>query len=66
MDLCLYGKNHGVAASEVAGATGLSVNQVQRVYAVINSKLSSTQYLHLPPQLIEKVDEVHADTVDIS
>jgi NAD+ synthase len=63
MDLCLYAKNHGVAASEVASVAGLSVEQVQRVYAMINSKLSSTQYLHLPPQLIEKVDEVHADTV---
>lgn len=59
MDLCLYAKNHGVAASDAAGATGLSVEQVQRVYAMINSKLSSTQYLHLPPQLIENVDEVH-------
>jgi len=63
MDLCLYAKNHGVGASEVASVTGLSVEQVQRVYAMINSKLRSTQYLHLPPQLIEKVDEVHADTV---
>jgi len=63
MDLCLYAKNHGVAASDAAGATGLSVEQVERVYLMIASKLSSTQYLHLPPQLIEKVDEVHADTV---
>ncbi len=60
MDLCLYAKNHGVAASDAASATGLSVEQVQRVYVLINSKLSSTQYLHLPPQLIENVDEVHS------
>ncbi len=63
MDLCLYARNHGVAVSEVASVTGLPVGQVQRVYAMINSKLSSTQYLHLPPQLIEKVDEVHADNM---
>ncbi len=58
MDLCLYAKSHAVAALEVAGATGLSVEQVQRVYAMIDSKLSSTRYLHLSPQLIENVDEV--------
>lgn len=63
MDLCLYAKNHGVGVSEVAIVTGLSVEQVQKVYAMINSKLRSTQYLHLPPQLIETVDEVHIDTV---
>jgi len=59
MDLCLYARNHDVAAADVAGATGLSVEQVQRAYAMIDSKLTSTKYLHLPPQLMEKVDEVH-------
>jgi len=63
MDLCLYAKNHGVAASDAADVTGLSVEQVQRVYAMIESKLNSTRYLHLPPQLIEKVDEVDCDSV---
>ena len=59
MDLCLYGKNHGVAPEEVATAVGLSAEKVQRVYAIIASKLNSTHYLHLPPQLIERVDEVN-------
>ena len=59
MDLCLYGKNHGVAPEEVATAVGLSAEKVQRVYAMIASKLNSTHYLHLPPQLIEPVDEVN-------
>jgi hypothetical protein len=45
----------------LARATGLSVEQAQRVYAMIESKLSSARYLHLPPQLIESVDEVHID-----
>jgi NAD+ synthase len=58
MDLCLYGRNHQLAAPEVASATELSVAQVERVYALINSKLHSTQYLHFPPQLVENVDEV--------
>lgn len=62
MDLCLYGKNHQVPAGEVAAATGLSVQQVERVYKVIDSKLSSTRYLHLPAQLVEAVDEVQLDS----
>jgi NAD+ synthase len=58
MDLCLYGKNNGVAPDEVATAVGLSAEKVQRVFAMIDSKLHSTRYLHLPPQLIEPVSEV--------
>lgn len=58
MDLCLYARNHGIPPEEAASATGLSVEQLQRVYAMINSKISSTRYLHAQPQLIESVDEV--------
>jgi NAD+ synthase len=58
MDLCMYGKNHGVSAEEVATGIGLTAQQVQRVYKMIDSKLSSTQYLQLSPQLIEPVEEV--------
>lgn len=58
MDLCLYARNHEVPASNVADATGLSVKQVERVYRMINSKISSTHYLHLQPQLVQKIDEV--------
>jgi NAD+ synthase len=58
MDLCMYGKNHGVPAEEVAAGTGLSAEQVKRVYTMIDSKLSSTRYLHLSPQLMEPIDEV--------
>ena len=61
LDLCLYAKNHGVDPGEVAGATTLSVEQVNRVYGIIDSKLRSTQYLHLSPQLVEKVEEVRVD-----
>ncbi len=58
MDLCLYGKNNGVPPEEVAPVVGLSAEKVQRVYAMIDSKLRSSQYLHMPPQLAEAVDEV--------
>ena len=62
LDLCLYGKNNGFSPDEVAGATGLSAEKVQRVYDMIDSKLRATNYLHLPPQLIEPIDEVHVRT----
>lgn len=62
MDLCLYGKNHGVDPAEVAVAAKLTVEQVRRVYSMIDQKLSSTQYLHAPPQLVEDVDEVLLET----
>jgi NAD+ synthase len=58
MDLCLYGKNNAIAPQEVATAVGLSTEKVERVYAMIDSKLHSTRYLHLPPQLVEPINEV--------
>jgi NAD+ synthase len=58
MDLCLYGKNHGVPAAEVARATGLKPEQVERVYRDIDAKRRTTRYLHLPPLLVEPVHEV--------
>jgi NAD+ synthase len=57
-DLCLYGRNHSIPASEVAEATGLTPDQVKRVYALIDSKRAATRYLHLPPVLIENVSEI--------
>jgi NAD+ synthase len=58
MDLCLYGRNHGFSPEDVAPAVGLSAEKIQRVYSMIDSKLHSTRYLHLAPQLVEQVDEV--------
>jgi NAD+ synthase len=58
MDMCLYGLNHNVPIEEVAAATGITVEQVGRVYKDIEAKRRGTHYLHLPPQLIEKVAEV--------
>lgn len=59
LDLCLFGKNHGVDEAEVAKATGLTAEQVRRVYGNIESKITSTRYLQMPPQLIEPVVEVN-------
>jgi len=58
MDLCMYGKNHGISPKEVAPGIGLTAEQVDRVYKMIDSKLSSTQYLQRSAQLIERVEEV--------
>ncbi len=58
MDLCLYGRNHGVAAGEVAGALGLTAEQVERVYRDIDQKRRTTAYLHMKPLLVEPVTEV--------
>jgi len=58
MDLCLYGKNNGVSVESVALVTNLTPEQVQRVYDDIDTKRSTTRYLHLPPLLIDEVPEI--------
>ena len=58
MDLCLYGKNNGYSPSDIGETLGLTPDQVQRVYDDIDTKRSTTRYLHLSPQLIEEVPEI--------
>jgi NAD+ synthase len=58
MDLCLYGRNHGVPAADAAAATGLTPEQVERVYRDIDQKRRTTRYLHARPQLAEPVPEI--------
>lgn len=58
LDVILYGKNHGVAAGEVATALGFTPEQVQRVYADIDQKRATTAYLHAAPLLLEPVAEL--------
>lgn len=58
MDLCLYAKNQGMSPAEIADAVGLDEQQVERVYAMIDSKRKATYYLQAEPQLIEPIDEV--------
>ena len=58
LDLCLYAKNHQLAATDIAEAAGLTVEQVERVFRDIESKRNTTRYLHLSPLLVEDVDEV--------
>jgi NAD+ synthase len=53
MDLCLYAHNHDLPPEAVAGAVGLSPEDVQRVYDDIEQKRRTTRYLHLAPQLVD-------------
>lgn len=59
MDLCLYGLNQDVPVDQVAAATGLTADQVERVYRDIEQKRRTTAYLHEPPVLVEDVPEIH-------
>ncbi len=58
MDICLYAKNHGIPATDVAREIGLSEEQVERVFKDIDTKRSTTSYLHMPPQLITDIVEI--------
>jgi NAD+ synthase len=60
-DLCLYGRNHGLPAAEIAEASGLSAEQVERLYASIDSKRRATKYLQMYPLTIEPIAEVRHD-----
>jgi NAD+ synthase len=58
MDLCLWGKNHGVPAAQVAPHVGLTADQVEWVYKDIDTKRATTRYLQLSPILCGEVPEI--------
>jgi len=49
MDLCLWAVDHGIPAREVAPVTGLSEEQVERVFRDIEAKRRVSRYLHHVP-----------------
>jgi NAD+ synthase len=53
LDLCLFGRNQGIAPADVAAATGLTTAQVEHAYADIDRKRAATRYQHLAPMLID-------------
>jgi NAD+ synthase len=55
MDLCLYGRDHGVPAAAVGRAAGLTADEVERVWRDIAAKRKATRHLHEPPLLVEPV-----------
>jgi NAD+ synthase len=58
MDLCLFGRNNGVPVEDIAAATDLTVEQVNRIFRDIEQKRKTTQYLHLDPELAGDVPEI--------
>jgi NAD+ synthase len=52
MDVCLYAKNHGIGAAEVAAALNLEPVQIERVFRDIDAKRNMARYLHSPPLTI--------------
>jgi NAD+ synthase len=60
MDYCLYGLNHGLEADEVGKTAGLTSEQVEGVYRDIQGKRNATEYLHMPPMLMEDVKEIRS------
>ena len=58
LDLCLYALNNGLGAAPVAAATGLSEDDVERVFHDIEGKRRATAALHLPPLLVGPVPEI--------
>ena len=53
LDLCLYGKNHGVPAEDIAAAIGRTPAEVAGVLRSIDSKRAATRYLHAQPLLCD-------------
>ena len=58
LDLCLYAKNHNIPPEEVAQLVSLEAEQVEHVYQDIDNKRRATRYQHMPPLLLEKVNEI--------
>lgn len=58
MDLCLYAKNNNIAAEDVGKSLNLTKEQVERVFDDIDTKRSTTKYLHLPAILVDPVAEI--------
>ena len=54
-DLCLNGQDHGMTPAQLAPLTGLTEEQVGRVYQAIETKRNVAQYLHAAPMLVEPV-----------
>jgi len=54
LDMCLWGKNHGVPVEEIVEALGRTIEQVERILKSIDSKRAATRYLHTPPLLCDE------------
>lgn len=55
MDVCLYGKDHRIPSAVLAPLAGLEVEQVERAYAMIDTRRRVTRYLHSGALLVDDV-----------
>jgi len=55
MDVCLYGRNHGMSTAEIGSLLALEPEQVERVYRDIDQKRRTSEYLHASPILVEGI-----------
>lgn len=53
MDLCLYGKDHGIPPADLVAAAGMEADLVERVYQMIESKRKVAKYLHAHSLVID-------------
>ncbi len=60
MDQCLCALDHGLSAAEVARATGLAPDVLERVFRDLTAKRRATRYGHMPPLLVEAVPSIAA------
>jgi NAD+ synthase len=58
MDICLFGKNSGKSPEKVSGETGLTEEQVHLIFKDIDTKRTTTRYLHAMPVLAGEVPEI--------
>lgn len=57
MDLCLYGFNNNIPVDEIAKETGLTPEQVERVYEDIRAKKRNAEYLHKQALVFEPANQ---------
>jgi NAD+ synthase len=58
LDLCLFGRNNSISPAELAPIAGISPDQVERAYRMVDSKRKATAYLRSKALLVEGVPEV--------
>ena len=63
LDVVLHARNEGQSVNEAAEEVGFTPEQMQRAYAEIDQKRSTTRYLHLGPLLVEGVNLTATDGV---
>jgi NAD+ synthase len=64
LDLCLYARDHGLAADSVSAATGLTREQIVAVFTDIDAKRRLAVYLHMAPVCLERSATRYASAGD--